>query len=228
MTESAKDAITAFILSSLYFFSCSLFFSSSSCILAYYSCDFISLELDKNYLKPLSLSLFAKPSLVFFIFYHDLMESLEFLMFSISHFLFFDRNFFLNLSHQQLIKFFLLLFLNFLPFVFILNLSISHFFLKFDFSLVFFFLFSLSLIIQSGLLLLESKILLTFFFFSLFLTPFLLHLLIELFLDFFFKLLLTHFFKLLLFLEKLCIKLYQSSPFIIVVSFNLVDRFRGH
>jgi hypothetical protein len=42
ITESANDAITAFIFYSRYRFSYSRFFYSSSCNRAYYSCAFMS------------------------------------------------------------------------------------------------------------------------------------------------------------------------------------------
>ncbi len=124
-----------------------------------------------------------------------------------------------------MIKLIFFLFLYFLSLTFVFDLSISHLLFKFDFSLVLFFLFSFSFIIEFGLLLLKFIILFAFFLFALFLSFFFFHLFIKFFFDFLLKLFFTHSFKLFLLFEKFCIELDQSSPFIIIVSFNLVDWF---
>lgn len=127
-----------------------------------------------------------------------------------------------------MVKLILFLFLDLLSLSFILNLTISHFLFKLNFSLVLIFLLFLSFIIKLCLFLLKFKILIALFFLTLFFSSFLLHLLIKLLFDFFLKLLFTHFFKLFLFLKQFSIEFNQSGPFIIIVSFNLINRFWCH
>lgn len=125
----------------------------------------------------------------------------------------------------KLIFFFLF---NFLSFRLILNLAIAHFLFKLNFSLILFFFLSLSFIIKSCLFFLKFIIFLLLFFLSFFFSSFFLHLFIKLLFDFLFKLLFSHSFKLLLLFKKFSVKFNKSSPFIIIVSFNLVDRLRSH
>lgn len=75
---------------------------------------------------------------------------------------------------------------------------------------------------------LKPEIFLTLFLLTLFFATLLLHLLIKLFFYLLFELFLTHFFKLFLFLEKFSVEFNQGGPFIIIVSFDLVDWFRNH
>ena len=222
MTESANDAITCLIFSSLYRFYSYRFFSSSSWSLAYSYCILMSWNRIKKYLKSLSFRLLSEPSLVFLVFLHNLLESVELFFLTISHFQFFKGDFFLDLFDELVVKLVFFFFLDFFPFRFIFNLSVSHLFFKINFSLVFILLFFFSLIIESGLLLLQSVVLLCFFLFALFFSAFFFHLLVELFLYLFLELFLSHSLQLLFLLEQLCIKLDESGPFIIVIALDLI------
>ena len=225
MTESAKEAMTCLIFSYLYLFYCSRFFSSSSWILAYSCWALMSWGKIKNYFESLSFGLLFEPSFILFVFLQNSLEPIEFFLFAFSHFSFFKRDFFLDFRDQEFIKLIFLFLLNFLSLVFVLDLSVSHFLFEFDFSLVLFLFLSFSLIIEFGLLLLEFEILLTLFFLVLFLSAFFFHLLIELFFDFFLELFFSHFLEFFFLLEKFCIKLDESSPFVIIVTLNLVNWF---
>lgn len=182
----------------------------------------------KIYFKPLFFGLFHEPSFICFIFFHDNLESVEFLLFSFSHLSFFKSDLFLDFFDKELIKLIFIFLIHFLSFIFIFDLSVSHFLFKINFSLVFFFLFSFPFIVKFGLLLLELEILWTLFFLTFFLSSFFFHLLVKFFFYLFLELLLSHFFQLFFFLKKFCIEFHKCGPFIIVITFNLVNWFGGH
>lgn len=194
MTESAKEAMTCLILSYLYLFYCYLFFSSSSWIRAYSCWALMSWVKLKIYFESLFFGLFQEPSFVFFVFFHDNLESVEFLLFSFSHLSSFKGDLFLDFFDKELIKLIFIFLIHFLSFIFIFDLSVSHFLFKINFSLVFFILFSFPFIVKFGLLLLELEILWTLFFLAFFLSSFFFHLLVKFFFDLFLELLLSHFF----------------------------------
>ena len=153
------------------------------------------------------------------------MESVKFFLFAFSHLSLFKRDFFLDFSDQKFIKLIFFFLLNFLSFIFVFDLSVSHLLFEINLSLVFFFFFSFSLIIEFSLLLLEFEVLLTLFFLAFFLSAFFFHLLIELFFYFFLKLFFSHFLEFFFFFEKFSIKLHQSGPFVFVVTLDLVNWF---
>lgn len=125
----------------------------------------------------------------------------------------------------ELVFFFLF---DFLSFVLILDLTVSHFLFEFDFSLILLFLFSLSFIIQFGLLLLELEIFFVLSLFTVFLSLFFFHLFIEFFFYLFLEFLFSHFFEFFFFLEKFSVEFDQCGPFVIIIAFNLIHRFWSH
>lgn len=117
-------------------------------------------------------------------------------------------------------------FILFLSFGLIFYLSISHLFLLMNFFLILFFFLLFSLVVGFHLFFLKLFILPLFSLFLLFSSLLFLQLFIELSLHFLFKLLLPDFLKLLLLFEKLSIKFNKSGPFIFILSFYMINRFR--
>ena len=87
------------------------------------------LQLSQNYLQSLSFSLLSQPPLVFFVFLHHLLESLQLLSLAVAHLLLLQGDFLLNLFNQQVVQLVFFLFLDFLSLGLVFYLAVAHFLL---------------------------------------------------------------------------------------------------
>ena len=175
------------------------------------------------YLDSLSFGFFPQSSLVLFVFHHSIMESFDIFFSPGTILLFFLSQLFLNFLNKQTIQLVFSLLLLFFTLILIFYLFIPHFFLLLNFSFILFFLFFLSLVISLNLLILKLFVFHLFVLFHLSSSLFLFKLLIKLPFHFLLELLLPNFLKFFLFFEKFSVKLNQSSPFIVIISFYMIN-----
>lgn len=175
------------------------------------------------YLNSLFFSLLSDTTLILFVFDHHLLKTLSLSYLPILHICLLIHQLLFYFLHQQLVKLVLLFLLVLLSLVLVFHLLIPHLLLQLYFSFILLPFLLLPLVIRLCLLLLQFEVLFLFLSFGFFFSFLLLHLLVELFLDLLLKFLLTHSLELLLLLEQLGVKLYQSSPLVIIIAFYLVN-----